>query len=1255
MSNLVLSIYHYFSQRKKLLFGLLVALVAVFAYTTSHINFKEDISAFLPKNYNSARINDAYQRLGQANKLLVSVSMADASAVTDEDLIIDAVIHFVEQLEQKEYFKKIDYKVDQQQILTISQFLTENMPYFLTESDYLRMDTLLTDNYIRLQLDNNRRMLMTPMSMVMMQNIMTDPLHLSANVLAGLRDFQVSSQFQLYNDFIFSSDGKEAVVTVESYIPASETSRNAEMLQFIDQAAANTQTDFEHKIKIHYFGSADIAVTNANRIKQDSLLSSIIAIALILSILIYTFRSAKNLLLMLGALLFGWLFALGLLSVLREEVSLIAVGISSIIIGIAINYPLHFMLHHRHEPRISHVIKDIVSPLTIGNITTVGAFLSLLFISSDAMRDLGLFASLLLVGTICFVLVFLPHLMRDKRYETCDMRFETRDKRQETRDKRQETRDKRQETRDLSNLKSHISYLISQISNLKSHISYRISQISYLKSHISYLISFIVLSIVFFIFSFNTQFETDMHSINYMTDIQKADLQKYISTIEQGQQTVYYISEGNNLDEALIAFEASKLALDSLQTVGVLSKISGLSIYLPSKQMQQQRLERWKTFCESKKDIFAQLTQAGVEKGFKSGAFSRFDHIIHTNFEVQEIDFFEPVVSSLANNYLVNEKDGSRVMTVLHTTHNDLDALAAKLNTINTHSFAFDAGTIGRSMIHALSVDFNTVLLVCGSIVFLFLVFTLGRIELSLLAFLPLTIGWFWILGIMDIFDIRFNIVNIILAAFIFGQGDDYTIFMTEGLMHEYTYKRKVLASYKKSITLSAIIMFIGIGSLILAKHPALRSLAGITMIGMGAVVLMALLLPPYIFNWLTLQKGKRRLMPITLANIASSVYAFMVFLIGSLAITVAGFLFFTFGKVTDKRKLRYHRFMSWFARFVVMRIPRVKTTYNNFDKTIFDRPSVIICNHQSHIDLMCVMSLTPKLIILTNDWVWNSPFYGRLIKYADFYPVSSGIENALDKLQAIVEKGYSIVIFPEGTRSEDCSIQRFHRGAFYLAEQLKLDILPVLIHGVGHLLPKKEFMLRKGEIHISVMQRMAYNALGETLAERTKNMRKFYIEEYAKLAAKVETADYYADLALHNYIYKGPSVERAVRRNLKKYNNYRDIIEILDMRHETLDIRHETLDIRHETCKITNLKSQISNLKSQISNRILIVNCGYGEFPLLLSLVHKNLNIVATDNDTDKLELAANCTWVKENLRYVEKVDMSEEFDAVIDCHRLH
>ena len=1171
MVKFILSIYEYFSKRKALLFGLLAVFIIILAFSASRINFKEDISAFLPKDKNNYA---AYQHIGSDKKFLISVGMNDSSAQLDEELIIAAVGYLVEQLQQTDstgiYFKKIDYKVDQQEVSAVSQFLVENMPYFFTEADYQRMDSLLTEENISLQLNNNKRTLMSPIGMVMKQTIMTDPLQLSAPVLDGLRNFQINSQFQLYNDFIFSSDRKEGIIITESLYPVSETRKNAELLNIIEQAAFNTQHNFEEKINVHYFGAVAISVTNASRIRQDGLLSSAIAILLILSILIYAFRSTKNLLLMLGSLLFGWLFALGLLSILKDEVSLIAIGISSIIIGIAINYPLHFILHQRHEPRIPNVIKDIVAPLTIGNITTVGAFLVLLFISSDAMHDLGLFASLLLIGTICFVLIFLPHLLKKN-------------------------------VKAIASSKEH-EPVFGKLFSWKP------------KRNKWFAWAFIALSIVFCILSFNTKFDTNMQNINYMTETQRADLEKFIATIENGQQPIYYVSVGKNLDDALVAFEASKATLDSLHAAGTLSKVSGLGVYLPSKTMQQQRLERWKSFCESKKETLAKINKIGIENGFKSGAFSRFDDIVNTDYEVQEVDYFEPILSAFASNYIVNEKDGSMVMTILHTTHKELDTIENKLNAINSQSFSFDSGTIGRSMVNTLSGDFNTVLFICGFIVFVFLILTLGRFELSLLAFLPLTISWFWILSIMNIADIRFNIVNIILATFIFGQGDDYTIFMTEGLMYEYTYKRKLLASYKNSIIMSALIMFIGIGSLILAKHPALRSLAEITIIGMVSVVLMTFMLPPLIFRWLTLRKGKRRLMPITLANLASSIYAFVVFLIGCIVVTITGFFFFTLGKATDKKKLRYHKLMCWFARFVVVRIPRVKTTYTNFDKTVFDKPAVIICNHQSYIDLMCVMSLTPKLIILTNDWVWNSPFFGRLIKYADFYPVSNGIENALDKLQAIVKKGYSIMVFPEGTRSEDCTIQRFHRGAFYVAEHLKLDILPVLIHGLGHFLPKKEFMLRKGEIHINIMPRMTANAMGETFAERAKNMRKFYKNEYSKLAAEVETADYYSDLVLHNYIYKGPAAERTVRRNLKKFGNYRNII------------------------------SQLENY-----NRVLIVNCGYGELPLLLSLVHKNMSIVATDNDTDKLALAVNCTWVKENLSYIEQISQDEKFDAAV------
>ena len=89
------------------------------------------------------------------------------------------------------------------------------------------------------------------------------------------------------------------------------------------------------------------------------------------------------------------------------------------------------------------------------------------------------------------------------------------------------------------------------------------------------------------------------------------------------------------------------------------------------------------------------------------------------------------------------------------------------------------------------------------------------------------------------------------------------------------------------------------------------------------------------------------------------------------------------------------------------------------------------------------------------------------------------------------------MVIFPEGTRSEDCKIRLFQRGAFYLAEQLKLDILPVFIKGFGEVLPKKSFHLHPGTMSIEVMPRLCREKLTveDNYRALTRRMRRAYLK----------------------------------------------------------------------------------------------------------------------------------------------------------------
>lgn len=212
--------------------------------------------------------------------------------------------------------------------------------------------------------------------------------------------------------------------------------------------------------------------------------------------------------------------------------------------------------------------------------------------------------------------------------------------------------------------------------------------------------------------------------------------------------------------------------------------------------------------------------------------------------------------------------------------------------------------------------------------------------------------------------------------------------------------------------------------------------------------------------------------------------------------LTVAGFFILTIGGSTEEHKKKYHRLLQRRTRFVISHIPGTTFSYTNPVGETFEKPAVIISNHQSHLDLAAIMMLTPNLVILTKDWVWHNPFYGIIIRYADYLPVSD-MEQMLPKLSALVEKGYSVMVFPEGTRSPNCKIQRFHRGAFYLAEQLKLDILPVFIDGFGKVLPKTSFHLHPGEMTLEVMPRVAHDdPLQGDYREKARKLHRVYLEK---------------------------------------------------------------------------------------------------------------------------------------------------------------
>ena len=1152
--------------------GILAILTLLLICFVSRLSYKEDISDFLPLGTSDREALSIYQDISGADQVIVIFDNPD-----DEEMTVQAMELFCEEVRSRDTIGIADNiiaKFDIEELTKISDFVYSNIPYFLTEADYERIDSLLSNSsYVSEQLNADREMLMFLSGGLLSRNISRDPLNLFTPVVSRLNKAHRNAHFESYEGYIFSPDLSKSVLIVPSPFGNSETENNAKVISLLDEGVSKVKQEFP-QIGVHLTGGPQIAVGNARQIKQDSLLAVSIAFVLIILLLLYSFRSVRNIGLIVVSIAWGWFFALGCVSIIHSDISIIVIGISSIIIGIAVNYPLHLIDHAIHESQVKKSLSEIVTPLVVGNVTTIGAFLTLVPLKSLALRDLGLFASLLLLGTIVFVLVFLPHWVR------------------------------------VNKTKKPAAVLFRSLVEIKVEN----------KRWLLWIV--VVLTLVFAWFSFQTEFDSDMSNINYMTEDQRADME-YFQTLlapagNDSSEILYVVSSAANMDEALRLSRTKSRVLDTLRSAGLVTGIESASAFIPSAQDQAHRLQKWREMVKRYESLFGdELAIASNEAGFRAEAFSDFHHMISSDYEVQGFDYFSPLTQSVFKDNFSSDPSQARFSVV-----DKVFVPTAHLNSVKQRfAGSFDVKSMNSAIANSLSADFNYIGLACSLIVFFFLWFSFGRIELALIAFLPMAISWIWILGLMAILGVKFNIVNIILATFIFGQGDDYTIFITEGCSYEYAYRKPMLSSYKNSIIISALIMFIGIGSLIVAKHPAMRSLAEVTIIGMFCVVLMAYLIPPFIFNWMTRTRGRFRKRPLTLGSLARTSFCGLWWLVQLAIGYILGFLLFSLFGRKKRTKWLFHRIVTFVHRLDIRLFPGVRTVIDNPEKENFEKPCVIVCNHQSMLDPMYLMALSPRIILVANRRSSLNPIIRRMFRWLDFYTISEDeFEKDIPLLQSFVDDGYSIAIYAEGERNPESSVLRFHKGAFMLAARTHLDILPIYLHGLNNVMPIHSFASNPGAVSVVVGRRITPESplWDEEYSEMTRRVHHHYTLQYQQLKQRVENASYFVQMVKERYIYKGAGIYAEVRRAFS----------------------HDNLQWVDESAE---------------SPSLLIPNCGSGALALLAALAHPTQRVYALEEDADRRQLAlGSARGLVKNLDIIPSLDSIPSSETVTVFNRI-
>ena len=1161
------AIHLFVNRRKSLSVLLAVLMLLVFGFFASQIKFEEDISKLIPANEKADATAKVLKQLNFADKTTVIFKL-EKNGSQDDLKEMAAVFSDSVSKSCKPYITGIQGKIDEENIQETIDFVYNNLPLFLDDNDYAVIQNKLQKDSIAATVQGNYKSIISPSGFITKDFILQDPLGISFIALKKLQQLNIGDDFTLDNGFVMTKDKKNLLLFITSDISSSETEKNSIFAEKLKSIQENLNQQFKGKTSVSYFGSALIAAANAKQIKSDIVLTTSIAMFTLMLILILFYRKILIPLIIFLPTVFGALFAIAFLYFVKEQISAISLGIGSILLGITIDYSLHILTHYKHNSDIKTLYKDITMPVIMSSSTTAVAFLCLLFVKSDALNDLGIFAAVIVIATGIFSLLIIPHLYNPKQDN-----FE------------------------------HKKNAIDKL----AHFSFHNNKI---------LIGLCVIITIVCCFTYNNVgFNNDLSQLNFVPkDIKAAEKQLEEST-SLTSKTIYVASYGKSMEQVLQNNNKLFGDLSNEKEQDKILNFSSIGGIVLSQQAQKEKIEKWNSFwnAEKKENLKSQLISEGSKLGFKPTTYAIF--FDHLDFDFKPISLSDySKVQALQLKEFVTEKNGFyTISTLVKVTPKQRD-IFVKSTSAKDNIIAIDRQQMNETFFSTLKTDFNSLVNYSFVAVILILFFFFRRIELVIISCIPIALTGIVTAGIMGIFGIQMNIFSMIVCTLIFGHGVDFSIFMTSALQKEYSSGKNEIAIYRTSIILAVITTILGIGAMIFAKHPALRSISSVSLIGVFAALIITFIFYPILFKLFLSNRPKNGNPPFQLRTFIHGVISFFYYGMGGILMSIFSFTIMPILPLSKKTKMKGFRYViSKFMKSVLYSNPFIhKKVVNNFNET-FDKPAVIIANHSSFIDILAMGMLSPKIIFLVSDWVYNSPIFGGTVRKAGFYPVSEGLEGGVEHLRKKVDEGYSLMVFPEGTRSENNVVKRFHKGAFFLAQEFNLDIIPVVIHGASEAIPKGDFVIHRSNLTVSILERITpeNNSFGNNYAERTKQISSFFKAEYRKIRQQLEGPAYFKSMLVNSYDYKeleiGKSVKKDLSQNLETYYN----------------------------------------LNKYIDSKAKVLHLGndYGQLDVLLTLQEPQRKVFSFINDEEKLAVAkTNYFLKKRKILYSDQIEPAFE-----------
>ncbi|MGN0190035.1 MAG: MMPL family transporter [Candidatus Cryptobacteroides sp.] len=818
MSRLFIKLYIYLGRHKWLRWTLMLASAFVFAFYGFKLEYKENILELLPQTGDIAEFQPVFGNLKVKDKVFVqivpkgfTVDDVGGEALMDVESLCAYCDGFVDSLMARDggkYISGVLYEIDDDMLMSAVDYASGVLPTFVDTSCYREFDRLVTAESISREMEENSAVIDADEDGNLSMMVSYDPVGLRKVLLRNLSES--GSGFSLRNGHFVSKDGNVVTAFLSpafDYMDSDAAARFADMAE----AAVAAYSEEHPEVDIYMHGSPVMSANNSRRIKSDLVMTVGLSLLIICLIIAFFFKNKSSLILLLSPVAYGTIGAMATMYWIKGSMSLMALGIGAIVLGVALSYCLHVLTHYKYVSNPLKVLADESEPVILGCLTTIGAFAGLLFTSSELLRDFGMFASFAMIGTTLFALIFLPHFFTPER-----------------------------------NRKSEKAFAVFD----------RINSLPMDRN--PWVLVPIAVIAVGCLFLPSPEFDSNLKDINYIKPNVRTSQDILNKENNAGMSSQYYAASASTLDSAFLCCEALNVKLDSLKAEGIVSHHSNVANIFVPEDVQQERIDRWEEYWNEpvengklRKDVvWKRICDAAEEQGLDESTFRPFLTLCNADFETGSLYDAGILPEEVTSNFIEQTADGRYMV---FTSAFMPESQKMKVNRAVDEvpgALVVDPFFYTGDMVEIIHGDFNTILWISMAFVFIVLLLSFRCLSVSLIAFLPMTLSWYVVQGIMWIFGLKFNLINIIISSFIFGIGVDYSIFVMQGLLSSASGKdRSMLNYHKTAIGLSAMVLVVVTGSLIFARHPAIQSIGIISVIGMSASILLSYSVEPFLFR----------------------------------------------------------------------------------------------------------------------------------------------------------------------------------------------------------------------------------------------------------------------------------------------------------------------------------------------------------------------------------------------------------------------